>query len=96
MFIWNFKIFFVYTSAPPNSKSWLHPWVGYRYDHTEEYQAKKKSLFLFRYSLNMLGIHPRYGEYQSDTREVKKKKKKKRGGEFDTWMIFDHRSAQLD
>ena len=48
--------------------------VGYRYDHTEEYQAKKKSLFLFRYSLDMPGIHPRYGEYQSDTREVKKKK----------------------
>ena len=36
--------------------------------------GEKKSLFLFRYSLDMPGIHPRYGEYQSDTREVKKKK----------------------
>ena len=38
-------------------------------------RSEKKSLFLFRYSLDMPGIHLRYGEYQSDTREVKKKKK---------------------
>ena len=29
MFIWNFKIFFVYTSTPPNSKSWLRPCIIY-------------------------------------------------------------------
>ena len=64
--------------------------VGYRYDRIRRVLGEKKSLFLFRYSLDMPGIHPRYGEYQSDMREVKKKR-----GEFDTWMISDHRSAQL-
>ena len=45
-------------------------------------RSEKKSLFLFRYSLDMPGIHPRYGEYQSDMREVKKKEENLTPGWF--------------
>ena len=56
--------------------------VGYRYDRIRRVSGEKKSLFLFRYSLDMPGIHPRYGEYQSDMREVKKKEENLTPGWF--------------
>ena len=65
--------------------------VGYRYDHTEEYQAKQKKIIVF--------IPIQLG-YAWDTSKIRRvsigyERSKKKGGEFDTWMISDHRSAQL-